>query len=152
MTEPAPKAKPSILEATRIQARAVIPIVKALEAELGKARAHAIVGKAIADNYVSWREKRGFEEDAHPKSADGPAFPVEQNVVVDEADAYGHDITACAFADYFRSIGEPEVGALMCCGVDFAAEARMRPGWDFERTQTRMEGAPHCDFRWKRRG
>ena len=34
----APKKNP-ILEATKIQARAVIPIVKALEAELGKAGA-----------------------------------------------------------------------------------------------------------------
>ena len=41
-----------ILEATKIQARAVIPIVKALEKELGKTRAHEIVGKAISDAYV----------------------------------------------------------------------------------------------------
>lgn len=147
--------KPSILDATRIQARAVIPIVKALEAEIGKARAHAIVGKAIADNYVTWREKLGFEADTHPadEDADGraPAFPVTKEVVENASDAYGHNITSCAFADYFRSIGEPEIGALMCCGVDFAAEELMRPGWEFTRTQTQMEGAAFCDFRWKRR-
>lgn len=145
--------KNPILEATRIQARAVIPIVKALEKEIGKERAHAIVGKAIADNYVAYREKLGFEEDAHPRG-DGenkPAFPVEQEVVEDTAEAYGHNITGCAFAEYFRSIGEPEIGALMTCGVDFAAEDRMRPGWEFNRTQTLMQGAPHCDFRWKKR-
>lgn len=147
-----PKRDP-ILEATRIQARAVIPIVKALEAEIGKERAHAIVGKAIAENYVAWREKRGFVENGHPREADdeAPAFPVEKDVVEDTDDAYGHNITGCAFADFFRSIGEPEIGALMTCGVDFAAEARMRPGWEFSRTQTRMQGAPHCDFRWRKR-
>ncbi len=145
--------KPSILDATRIQARIVIPIVKELEKELGKERAHAIVGRAIAQNYVAWRDKLGFEPDSHPRDADGsgPAFPVEHRVVEDTADAYGHDVTGCAFADYFRSIGEPEIGALMTCGVDFAAEAHMRPGWDFARTQTRMQGAPCCDFRWRRK-
>ena len=145
-----PKKNP-ILEATKIQARAVIPIVKAMEKELGKERAHAIVGKAIADNYVAWRDKRGFVPNSHPSSDDdnGPAFPVEHEVVKNTPTAYGHNITGCAFADYFRAIGEPEIGALMTCGVDFAAEAHMRPGWEFTRTQTRMQGAPHCDFRWR---
>ena len=148
--------KPTILEATKIQARIVIPIVKALEKEIGKERAHAIVGQAIADSYVGWRDKRGFEKDAHPnadrEAGNAPAFPVEEDVVENAKDVFGRNIVGCAFADYFRSIGEPEIGALMTCGVDFAAEAHMRPGWDFSRTQTRMEGAPHCDFRWRRKG
>jgi len=145
--------KDPILEATKIQARAVIPIVKALEKEIGKDRAHVIVGRAIAENYVAWREKRGFLADSHPRTEDegGPAFPVAKEVVENSETAYGHNITGCAFADYFRSIGEPEIGALMTCGVDFAAEAHMRPGWEFTRTQTRMQGAPHCDFRWRLR-
>lgn len=141
-----------MLEATIIQARAVIPIVKALETELGKERAHALVGKAIADNYVAWRDKRGFTPDTHPgRDSGGPSFPVVNKVVEDTETAYGHDVVGCAFADYFRSIGEPEIGALMTCGVDFAAEAHMRPGWEFKRTQTRMQGAPCCDFRWRRK-
>jgi len=145
--------KDPILEATKIQAKAVIPIVKAMEEELGKERAHAIVGKAIAGNYVQWRDKRGFEPDSHPNSDDdnGPAFPVEKEVVENTETAYGHNITGCAFADYFRKIGEPEIGALMTCGVDFAAEEHMRPGWEFTRTQTRMQGAAYCDFRWRLR-
>ena len=142
-----------ILEATKIQARAVIPIVKALEKELGKDRAHAIVGKAIADNYVGWRTKRGFEKNSHPggEGENKPEFPVEHQVVENTADRYGHNITACAFAEYFQSIGEPEIGALMTCGVDFAAEELIRPEWEFTRTQTRMQGAAYCDFRWCRR-
>jgi len=144
-----------IFEATRIQARVLIPVVKALEREIGKARAHEIVGRAIAESYVAWREKRGYVPDLHPgraeEAGEEPDFPVEKRVVEDRPDAYGHDIKACAFADYFRSIGEPEIGALMTCGVDFAAEARMRPGWTFERTQTLMQGASCCDFRWRRR-
>ena len=116
--------KNPILEATKIQARAVIPIVRALEAELGRERAHAIVGRAIADNYVAWREKRGYEKDSHPQTEAeaGLDFPVERTEVDNSDVSYGHNITGCAFADYFRSIGEPEIGALMTCGVDFAAE------------------------------
>jgi hypothetical protein len=148
--------KISILDATKIQARLVIPIVKALEAELGKEAAHDIVGRAIANNYVAWRDKIGFTKNAHPRDegegVDGaPTFPVEREIVEDSEEAFGHDITSCAFADYFRSIGEPEIGALITCGVDFAAEAHMRPDWEFSRSQTRMQGAPTCDFRWCKR-
>ena len=145
-------AERDMLEAIKIQSKVVIPIVKALEAEVGKARAHEIVGGAIANAYVEYRQRRGFDVDVHPGvEVDGPAFPVQKEVVEQSETAYGHNITGCAFADYFNSIGEPEVGALMTCGVDFAAEALMRPGWDFERTQTRMQGAAHCDFRWRKR-
>lgn len=148
--------KPSILDATKIQARIVVPIVKALEQELGKDAAHEIVGRAIAESYLAWREKIGFTENSHPRDegegVDGaPQFPVEREIVEDDDRSFGHDITGCAFADYFRSIGEPEIGALMTCGVDFAAEARIRPDWEFTRTQTLMQGAPCCDFRWRRR-
>jgi len=142
----------SILDAIKTQSKAVIPIVKALEKELGKQRAHAIVGGAIAQAYVEYRKHRGFEPDTHPGSdVDGPVFPVVSAEVENTERSYGHNITHCEFAEYFRSINEPEIGALMTCGVDFAAEALMRPGWQFERTQTLMQGAGFCDFRWQRK-
>jgi L-2-amino-thiazoline-4-carboxylic acid hydrolase len=142
----------SIIEATKIQARTVIPIVKALEAELGKEKAHEIVGRAIASNHLAWMEKRGAEPTAHPRDrGESPSFPVESEVIDDGEDSYGCNFTSCAFADFFCSIGEPEIGALMTCGVDFATEDHLRPGWEFTRTQTRMQGADFCDFRWKRK-
>jgi hypothetical protein len=142
----------SIFDAIKVQSRVVIPIVKALERELGKERAHQIVGDAIAGAYVEYRKRRGFEVDEHPGvDVDGPAFPVEKDVVESTEDRYAHNITGCQFADYFRSIDEPEIGALMTCGVDFAAEALMRPGWEFHRTQTRMQGNDYCDFRWNKK-
>lgn len=141
-----------ILEAVKIQSRVVIPIVKALEREIGKEKAHAIVGAAIADAYIEHRERRGYELNSHPRTEheSGMAFPVEREIVSDGEAEFGHNITGCQFADYFRSIDEPEIGALMTCGVDFAAEALIRPQWTFERTQTRMQGAAHCDFRWRK--
>ena len=143
-----------ILDAVKVQSRVVIPIAKALEREIGAARAHAVIGGAIAEAYVAYREQKGFEPDSHPRAeAESRVdFPVERDIVEDTDTRYGYNITRCQFAEYFRAIGEPEIGALMTCGVDFAAEERIRPGWTFERTQTQMQGAPHCDFRWRKRG
>ena len=143
-------AKPSVLGAVKIQALAVIPIVKALEREIGKDRAHAIVGNALAENYADWQARRIPARNVHPRAAGGAsAFPVE-SVVVDDTDvSFGVNMTSCRFAEYFRSIGEPEIGALLTCGIDFANEATMRPDWEFTRSQTLMKGASHCDFRWR---
>lgn len=50
--------KPTSLDAVKIQARAVITIVRALERELGKERAHSIVGRAIAERMRNGRPRR----------------------------------------------------------------------------------------------
>ena len=52
----------SVLEQAKIQAQVLVPLVKTLQAELGKERANAIVRKALRDLYRRygedfWREK-----------------------------------------------------------------------------------------------
>ncbi|MEC8371318.1 MAG: L-2-amino-thiazoline-4-carboxylic acid hydrolase [Pseudomonadota bacterium] len=142
----------SILNAIKMQSKMVIPIVRELEKEIGKERAHALVGRAIAGAYVDYRKLRGFEANSHPrvKQEGEDVFPAEREVIDDAGESYGYNITGSLFAEYFRSIGEPEIGALMTCGVDFTAEDLIRPNWEFERTQARMQGASHCDFRWRK--
>jgi len=144
--------KISMFDAVKIQSRAIIPVVKALEAELGKQRAHELVGNAIANGWAELLASRNAERNSHPGEGE-PAgeFPVESEVVEHTKDSYALNFTSCRFADYFREIGEPEIGALLTCGVDFAAEAKLRPDWEFRRTQTRMQGAAFCDFRWRRK-
>lgn len=143
-------SKPSVLEAVKIQSLILIPIVRALEEELGKERAHQIVGDAIAESYAQHRCAREKQRDVHP--GDGEShFPIETRVAENSDERFGFDVTQCDFADYFRSVGEQEIGALLTCGVDFRTEELMRPSWQFSRTQTRMQGAEHCDFRWQKK-
>lgn len=145
-------SKTTILDAVKIQARAVIPIVKALERELGKEGAFALVGGAIAQDYADRQSRRIPVRNVHPReSSTDNAFPVVSHVVEDTPTTFAVNMTTCQFAQYFREIGEPEIGALLTCGVDFANEALLRPDWEFRRTQTLMQGADHCDFRWRLR-
>ena len=143
----------SILDAVKIQARALIPVVKALEAELGKEKAHSVVGRAIAESYAEFAASRTSERNTHPGDdvSGGFDYPSEGEVVERTDNAYATNITSCAFAEYFRTIGEPEIGALLTCGVDFAVNDKTRPDWEFTRSQTLMQGAAFCDFRWRRR-
>jgi hypothetical protein len=144
--------KITALEAVTIQARAVIPIVRALERELGKERAHSIVGRAIAESYAEWQGKAVSARNSHPRDNNiEEQYPVETEVVEDTDSTLAINITRCRFAEHFRAIGAADVGALLTCGLDFAAETVLRPDWEFRRTQTLMSGASHCDFRWQLR-
>ena len=140
----------SVLDAIKPPPRVGIPLVRNLEKEIGKEQARAIVGKAMVGAYVDCRKIKRFEANFHPRveyEADS-GFPVEREVVDNTDETHGYNIACCKFAEFFRQIGEPEIGALMTCGVDFAAADLIRPEWEFGRTQTRKQGASHCDFLW----
>jgi hypothetical protein len=51
----------------------------------------------------------------------------------------------------YRALGIPEVGALLSCNRDFSLVEGFNPAVTLTRTQTVMEGAPHCDFRFELR-
>ena len=53
----------TVLERTKIQAQVLVPLVKALQAELGEARANALVRKTLGDLY-----RRHAEEFAKAKN------------------------------------------------------------------------------------
>ena len=48
----------SVLEQAKIQARVLVPLIKALQAELGEERANSIVRQALGGRYRSLGEKR----------------------------------------------------------------------------------------------
>ena len=140
----------SQLDAVKIQARVLIPVIKAVEAELGKEKTHRIVGNAIAESYAQFLSTRLQERNTHPgETDDGFEYPTESEMVEHTDNAYANNVTKCGYAEYFRQKGEQEIGYLMTCGVDFAMNKTLRPNWEFRRTQTLMEGASHCDFRYR---
>ena len=142
--------KISTLDAVKIQSRALIPVVKAFEAELGKEKAHMIAGKAIADSFAQFMSSRLKDRNTHPgETDDNSENPVVVEIIENTDTVYAYNVTKCGYAEYFRNKGEPEIGYLLTCGTDFAMNDTLRPNWEFHRTQTLMEGASHCDFRYK---
>ena len=58
------------------------------------------------------------------------------------------NITRCKYAEMYREHGLEEFGFLLSCGRDFALMQGFNPKIRFTRTQTIMEGALFCDFRF----
>jgi hypothetical protein len=74
---------------------------------------------------------------------------VDVELLRQEEEAIDVNVTGCRYAEFFRSLGEPELGALLLCKMDFDLAAVGNPEVELQRTQTIMEGASHCDFRYK---
>jgi L-2-amino-thiazoline-4-carboxylic acid hydrolase-like protein len=148
----------SIIQQTKIQAQVLVPLVKALQAELGEERANALVRSALGDIYRRYAEayRRTKNEQSLGKvmasvwATYARDDALDYRVIEQSEDAFAMDVTGCRYADFYQELGEPELGFLLVCGADFPTAEGLGPGITLTRTQTIMQGASHCDFRYKR--
>jgi L-2-amino-thiazoline-4-carboxylic acid hydrolase len=148
----------SILQQAKIQAQVLVPLVKALQAELGEERANAVVRRALGDIYRGYGEE--FWRTKNEKNLGkimASAFAtyaredaLDYRVTEQSQDAFEIDVTGCRYAQFYKELGEPELGFLLVCSADFHIADGFDPDIKLTRTQTIMQGASHCDFRYKR--
>lgn len=152
-------AKIPLLDEVKLQAEIILPVLRALRAELGASRADAIVGGALRqwarDLYHRIGESKPgtprekwdavWAEDMRPRIGDA----VEREMLRDDASAREYNITRCQYAEFFKNLGEPELGGILLCDSDFHIADVGGANVEFKRTQTIMQGAPYCDFRYR---
>jgi hypothetical protein len=148
----------SVIEQAKIQAQVLVPLVRAMRAELGEARANALVRKALGDLY------RGFGEEFWKARNEGDlgkavssAFrayarddALAYDVIEQTPNAFAFNVTRCAYAEFYKALGAPELGFLLVCAADFATAEGFGPDIKLTRTRTIMQGADHCNFRYRR--
>src|SRR5436190_12799878 len=146
----------SLLDKTRMQAQVLVPVLRALRTELGKDKADAIVKQALRDWSKQLFAAIGYGIEGSPRrkwAAIQSVFgevsgrEVEVEILRHDAEALDLDVTHCRFADFFRALGEPELGALLICEADFDIAAAGGAAVTLTRAQTIMQGAPSCTFR-----
>jgi len=148
----------SILQQAKIQAQALVPLVKALQAELGEERANTLVRKALGDIYRRygeefWRRKNEKNLGKVITSAFATYArddALDYGVIEQSQDAAGIDVTGCRYAEFYKALGEPELGFLLVCSADFPMAEGFGTDIKLTRTQTIMQGASHCGFRYQR--
>src|SRR5437899_4416901 len=105
----------SVIEQARIQAQVLVPLVKALQVELGEARANALVRKTLGDLYRRFGEEFWqAKNDANLGQAVASAFKtyarddaLAYDVIEQTEDAFAFDVTRCAYAEFYQALGEP---------------------------------------------
>jgi hypothetical protein len=148
----------SLLDKTRIQAQVLLPVLSALRTELGKDKADTIVKQALRDWSKQLFAAIGDDIEGSPRrkwAAIQSVFgevsgrEVEVEILRHDNEALELDVTRCRFAEFFRALGEPELGALLICEADFDIASVGEGEVSLDRAQTIMQGAPSCTFRYK---
>lgn len=149
----------SVLEQARIQAQVLIPLVRALQADMGEARANALVRSALGAHYRRLGE-RWWQANGSPSVGETMASAFAGYAADDALDyevreqsheTFAIDVTRCRYAQFYKELGAPELGFLFVCSADFAFAEGLGDDIALTRTQTIMQGASHCDFRYTRR-
>jgi hypothetical protein len=148
----------SVIQQAKIQAQVLVPLVKAMQAELGTERANSLVRSALGDIYRRygqefWRTKNEKNLGKTMSSAFSTYArddALDYSVIQQSQDAFEIDVTGCKFAEFYKELGEPELGFLLVCSADFDTAEGFDPDVKLTRTQTIMQGASHCDFRYHR--
>jgi len=138
-----------------IHSESLVPVVKTLEKELGKDRAHALVRKGLANwaREAYAKIRKGFpgnpigliEMGAKMLEAEGVQ---DYEFLKRTEESVDFNVTRCKFADLFKNTGDTEIGYLIICELDFPMAKGLGPDVELKRTQTIMQGAAYCDFRY----
>lgn len=144
-----------LLQQRTIEANIVAPIFRAFAAAVGEDRAREVIAGVIrtlaAQAGCAAATAAGGNDLAHLKRTvakwtEGGAL--ELTVLRDDAEAFEFDVTRCRFAEMYHALGLGDLGPLLSCDRDAAMIDGFNPGIAFTRTQTIMQGARHCDFRY----
>lgn len=146
-----------ILEQRRIEANIIKPIYDEMVARLGKETAQVILSSAITKDsiaqgkaYSANLEEEGKLEDFHallPQWKANGALEVE--MLEESEDRVHYNVTRCKYAEMYREMGLADIGGVLSCGRDGTFCTGFNPKIKLDRTQTIMQGAGHCDFRYR---
>src|SRR6266850_3684979 len=147
-----------VLKRREIEARVLMPVLEALGAKFGRAQIFETARNVIIDvARAQGKElagRMGGDTLGHFATAledwkKGDAYRMD--VLAQSEEKFSFNVTRCRYAEMYRALGIPEIGALLSCNRDFSLVEGFNPAVKLTRTQTVMEGASHCDFRFELR-
>ncbi|PPC75196.1 2-amino-thiazoline-4-carboxylic acid hydrolase [Pokkaliibacter plantistimulans] len=156
-TEPAPLP---IIEQRRIEARILQHVYEVALAQHGQQAARALLREAVTRSAIAqgehFRQQLGRMPDLqdfaealqHWTREDALRIEVKQL----SSTQLDFDVTRCRYAEMYREMGLAEIGDLLSCNRDGAFCIGYNPAIEFQRSQTLMSGASHCDFRYRLAG
>ena len=74
---------------------------------------------------------------------------LEINVLAETEDTLNFDVTRCRYAEMYREMGLGDIGHLLSCQRDGTFCEGYDPRIKMERSQTIMQGAERCTFRYR---
>ncbi len=158
MTEK-PRAHPanlSMIEKRRIEAEMLAHVYDVLKESVGVEAAQHAIGEAVRRSSVE--QARRFAAEAEGGTSletfveatklwetdDALKIAVKERT----ATTYAFDVVRCRYAEMYKAMGLGEIGHLLSCQRDGTFCQGYDPKLRMTRSQTIMQGASCCDFRY----
>lgn len=150
----------SMLEKRRIEAEILAEVYDVVKQRQGQEEAEAVIREAVAHSAIAQGKSFRQEYDHEPNLKDFATHlhhwekgdALERKVLRSEADRLDYDIVRCEYANMYREMGLGHIGHLLSCNRDSSFCIGYNPEMELTRTQTIMEGAAFCDFRYRMKG
>jgi len=142
-----------VLKRREIEARIVAPLVDRLGEEFGRERVVELAAEVIVEvaqsQGAALAEMLGGNDLSHFANSmtnwtKGGAL--ELDIVQQDDTTFAFNVTRCRYAEMYRELGLADLGAALSCNRDGTMVEGFNENITFNRTQTIMKGASHCDF------
>ena len=156
MTQSAHPEDLSMLDKRKIEAEILKEVYETLKASHGEAVARTTIAQSVRRSAIE--QARQFAaaapggtslkafQDVMPLWTKGGALEIE--VKEQGPETFTFNVVRCRYAETYKAMGLGEIGHLLSCNRDGAFCEGYDPKLKLERTQTIMQGASHCDFRY----
>ena len=148
----------SYLNRVKAQSEVLVPVLARLREVLGEEQANDLVygalrewsraafmeagSKEAGSGYEVWSAMDG-------KLSELTGDDIDYDILRDDSEALDLNVTTCKFAQFFKELGEPELGAILTCEVDHHMASASKQQVHLDIDKTIMKGDKHCNFRYK---
>ena len=154
--EDAQSIEPSLLRRREIEARIAVPLIQAFAEKMGREQALAVATEVIKSLACAAGRETAKKLGAHNMAALAKVVrevwsgenALEVKILEESDRKLSFDVTRCAYVELYEKLGMKEFGYCLSCRRDASFAEGFNPRLKLERTQTIMEGAPSCDFRF----
>ena len=144
-----------VIDRRQVEALILGPMLRAFQNEIGIEKtneiARTVITKLAREQGAQFAQDIGsnqLEDYASNKDAWRRNGALDIKVINSDNQEYSFNVTRCKYAEMYKKLGYPDLGEIFSCTRDFEFCAGFNPGIKLQRTQTIMEGASHCDFRY----
>ena len=144
-----------VLKRREIEAEVLGPLLRKIEQQLGRTKTRALLQETIIDI----AKQQGAELASRSGNPTLGSFAslkepwirggaLEIDILDKSETEYSFNVTRCRYAEMYKKLGLEDLGSLLSCARDFNMATGFNKRIKLRRTQTIMDGASHCDFRY----
>ena len=145
-----------LLNRREIEARVLVPLLEKLSTEMDREKVWEIMREVIQEiarqqgaQLASSVEANDLEHFAVAQETWKKDNAIQTEVLEQTRKKFSFNVFRCRYAEMYQHLGIPELGKMLSCDRDFAFIEGYNPNIRLCRTQTIMEGAELCDFRFE---